>query len=92
MEQKVKELEAKIDNLTEQITKGFELMSQNFKEIENSIENLRGGSQSDLGTVESTISKGFADIILELKKINTVTRYEQKHEDSINFPYKGGDA
>lgn len=92
MEQRIEELEKKIDNLTEQITKGFELTQEQFStvdkrlcKLEEKIDNLKGNAKSNLETVESTMAKGFADIIAELKKINAVTRYEEQHDDLKRF-------
>ncbi len=78
-------LEKKIDNLTEQVAKGFEAVASDLKAIETKIEKLKGGSSSTLGTVDSKL----AEVITEIKKIGVVTRYEEQHQDLNKFGTTG---
>lgn len=79
---KLNELEQKIDNLTEIITQGFEVANDKIEAIESKIDTLKGGSEKTIGNIEHEVKKGFAEVITELKKINSVTRYEDIHENS----------
>ena len=79
IEAKLTELEKKIENLTDQVSNGFQLLSDNLQA-------LRGASKGNLHTVETTMKDGFSNVLAELKKLNTVTRYQEEFD---NIPKQG---
>lgn len=70
---KLKDITIQLDLLANQIATGFEIVSKEFDSIEKKI----GGTISNIGDVEKTMKEGFADVISELRKINSITRYEE---------------
>lgn len=73
-------LEKKLDALAMQVAKGFDFAEKKFDAIETKINDLRGGSEANLGGLEKEIKEGFAGVVVELKKINVATRYEHDYE------------
>jgi hypothetical protein len=95
LDRKIHELETKIDGVTnqietlaDQIATGFELVSKEFESVEQKIDSLKGGSISNLGDVEKSMKQGFADVIAELRKINSITKYEDLHKNLPDFKGK----
>lgn len=70
LEKRFTDLENKIDSLAGKITTGFEAVSENLKSLEKRIDILKGSSVSDLGTVETTVNKGFDEVASKINKIN----------------------
>lgn len=71
-------LETKVDNIGDQLTAGFELILARLDSIDTRIADLKGNAKGNLGAVEVAVNDGFKKVIEELKKINHVTRYEEK--------------
>jgi len=81
-DERLTELELKIDALTTQITKGFDFAEKKFDSLEAKIDKIQDGSSQTLGTIEKELKDGFAEVVAELKKINSVTSYEAIHNNS----------
>lgn len=77
-DERFKELESKIENVTDRLTDGFELILERLNKIDTKISELRGNAKGNLGAVETAVNDGFLKVIDELKKINHVTRYEEQ--------------
>ena len=89
LEQKIKALENKVENIGDKLTDGFELILSRLDSIDYRIADLKGDAKGNLGAVEVAVNDGFKKVIEELKKINHVTRYEEEHN---NLPINKGIA
>ena len=67
-ELRITALETKVDNIGDQLTAGFELISARLDSIDNRISDLKGNAKGNLGAVEIAVNDGFKKVIEELKK------------------------
>lgn len=83
---KITILEAKVDNIADQLTAGFELILARLDSIDSRVSDLKGNAKGNLGAVEVAVNDGFKKVIQELKKINHVTRYEEQINNTKGLP------
>jgi hypothetical protein len=83
---KITILEAKVDNIADQLTAGFELILARLDSIDSRVSDLKGNAKGNLGAVEVAVNDGFKKVIQELKKINHVTGYEEQINNTKGLP------